>query len=87
MRSKNTCFISTLIGTVFALMAVNANAAGYDTTNNPTNTQATSTATSALDACNGKSDGDTCTFVQDKKQISGSCERSEDGHTICKAKQ
>jgi len=45
------------------------------------------TASSPVDACNGKSDGDSCSFTKDKKAVSGTCQRGEDGKTSCVEKK
>lgn len=71
MSKKTTSIIFAAITSLFAFATV-ANASS-----------STQESPAAVDACNGKSDGDNCTFTQDKNTINGTCQRGDDGKTIC----
>lgn len=76
--SKKTTTIFVIIMSLFALAPVmSANASN----NAPTEGKA------ELDSCNGKSDGDICSFTKDDKTVNGTCQRSDDGKTICVEKK
>jgi len=88
------CIISSQVEGKFAMknsIIFAAIAALFAFTNVATaNTSGGSTETassSPVDACNGKSDGDSCSFTKDKKAVSGTCQRGDDGKTSCVEKK